>query len=126
MSSQGAPSRTAGSGFNLICSNVEGQRYGLILYGTAPGAALWAINGTSYICVAPPQGRTDPQTSGGTSGGCNGTFTIDFNLYLATHPNSVGAPYSAGQYLYAQGWYRDPAAPKGTNLSNGIQFAFCN
>jgi hypothetical protein len=126
MSSQGTPSRTAGSGFNLICSNVEGQRYGLILYGTNPGGALWAINGTSYICVAPPQGRTDSQTSGGTQGSCDGSLSIDFNLYLATHPNSVGAPYSAGQYLYAQGWYRDPAAPKGTNLSNGIQFALCN
>ena len=95
MSSQGSPSTTAGSGFQVICSNVEGQRYGLILYGTNPGGALWAINGTSYICVAPHQGRTDSQTSGGTPCACDGTLSIHFNLYLSTHPNFVGAPQDA-------------------------------
>jgi hypothetical protein len=126
MSYSGLPSTTAGSGFQLTCSNVEGQRFGLILYGAAPGGALWAINGTSYVCVAPPQGRTNSQQSGGTLGACDGSFTLDFNHFIAGNPTAVGSPYSPGQVLYAQSWYRDPAAPKGSNLSNGIQFALCN
>jgi hypothetical protein len=33
----------------------------------------------------------------------------------------LGTPFSAGDAIYAQGWFRDPPAPKTTNLSNALQ-----
>lgn len=30
------------------------------------------------------------------------------------------------QRLYAQGWYRDPGASKGTNLSAALTYTLCN
>lgn len=125
MSAVGTPSATAGSGFDLICSNSEGDRYGLMLYGMAPTAVSWAINSTSLVCVAPPQRRTGAYSSGGTLGTCTGTYTLDFNAFIASDPFALGSPFTAGQVFYAQAWFRDPGAPKGTNLSNGIQFTLC-
>ncbi|MCY3003113.1 MAG: hypothetical protein NTV21_15025 [Planctomycetota bacterium] len=125
MSAVGTPSAMAGSGFDLICSNSEGDRYGLILYGMAPTAVSWAINSTSLVCVAPPQRRTGAYSSGGALGTCTGTYTLDFNAFIASDPFALGSPFSAGRVFYAQAWFRDPGAPKGTNLSNGIQFTLC-
>jgi hypothetical protein len=31
------------------------------------------------------------------------------------------APLAPGDKLYAQGWFRDPAAPKSTNLTNALE-----
>ena len=123
MSAVGTPSSTAGSGFDLVCSNSEGGRHGLILYGMAPSAVSWAINSTSLVCVAPPQRRTGAYNSGGTLGTCTGSYSLDFNAFMVSDPNALGSPFMAGQVFYAQGWFRDPGAPKGTNLSNAICFA---
>jgi hypothetical protein len=32
----------------------------------------------------------------------------------------------AGLVVDAQAWYRDPPAPKSTNLSGGLEFIVCN
>lgn len=122
MAWSGTPSASAASGFQIICAQSEGDRYGLILYGMAPAAVSWAINSTSLVCVAPPQRRTGAYSSGGTIGTCTGTYSLDFNAFIQAEPGALGSPFSAGQAFYAQAWFRDHGAPKGTNLSNGLRF----
>jgi len=122
MTWNGVPSASAASGFQIICSQSEGDRYGLVLYGMSPAAVSWAINSTSLVCVAPPQRRTGVYSSGGSLGTCSGTHALDFNAFMRAEPGALGSPFGAGQVFYAQAWFRDPAAPKGTNLSNGLRF----
>ena len=77
--------------------------------------------GTSYMCVKAPVERCGVQSSGG-AGACTGVLSVDWNHYVATHPSAVGAPFAAGVTVWAQGWFRDPPAPKTTSLSNGLVF----
>ena len=72
--------------------------------------------------MKPPTQRTPSQTSGGTTGACDGSFTLDWLAFLATHPSALGQPFQAGTTVYAQAWFRDPPAPKTTNLSDALQF----
>lgn len=122
----GAPSSIAASGFDIVVSNLEGQRYGLIYYGFAQVAVPWSPASSSYRCVAFPQQRTPIVDSGGTAGLCNGELRLDFNAWRAGNPGGLGNPFVAGQVFYAQGWFRDPGAPKQTNLSDGLRFTLCD
>lgn len=118
----GTPSISQSSGFTISVAGVEGQKNGLILYGVSPTAVAWAIGNTSYVCVAPPVQRTPIANAGGTLASCDGVLALDFNLYMAANPASLGGPFAAGEEFYAQGWFRDTGAVKGTNLSNGLRF----
>jgi hypothetical protein len=123
MSATGTPSVAATSGFVLACSDVEGERAGILFYGiSGPKASVWAPGSSSYVCVRSPVQRLPAATSGGTDGACDGSFAADFLDYLATHPGALGQPMAAGTVVNAQTWFRDPPAPATTNLSNGIQF----
>ena len=123
MSSNGTPSVAATSGFTLHCSNVEGQKFGLIFYGAnGPKSSPWAPGSSSFLCVKAPVQRSAASNSGGTAGACDGSFSLDFLAYLASHPGALGQPFAAGQCVNAQTWFRDPPAPGTTNLSNGLQF----
>ena len=53
--------------------------------------------------------------------GCGGRKDLAA-AFRAANPTAVGSPFTAGDVFYAQGWMRDPAAPKSTNLSNGLEF----
>ncbi|MCC7009750.1 MAG: hypothetical protein IT184_13155 [Acidobacteria bacterium] len=120
----GTPSISAASGFTLAVNGVEGQRTGLIFYGTDNSGftpAPWSASSSSFLCVKPPTQRTPSQTSGGTTGACDGSFTLDWLAFLATHPSALGQPFQAGTTVYAQAWFRDPPAPKTTNLSDALQ-----
>jgi hypothetical protein len=122
----GNASATAGAGFNITVSNVEGQKTGIIFYGIDNGGfspTVWGNGGTSYLCAKAPLQRTGVQSSGGSFGACNGVLSIDWNTFRAIHPTALGNPFVAGQNVYAQGWFRDPPAVRTTNLSNGLQFA---
>jgi hypothetical protein len=48
-------------------------------------------------------------------------ITLDWDAYLSANPSTLGAPFSAGQKIYAQAWFRDPPAPKTTNLSDAVE-----
>ncbi len=125
MSASGTPSASASSGFTLSANSVEGQRAGLIFYGVDNSGWTplpWLTGSTSFLCVKPPTQRTSAQTSGGTAGACDGVLSIDWAAFVAANPGSLGAPFQAGDRVYAQGWFRDPGAPKTTNLSNGLEF----
>jgi hypothetical protein len=118
------PSVSQANPCNLTVSSVEGQKSGLIFYGLTQAAIPWSTGSTSFLCVKSPTQRTATQSSNGTAGLCDGSLVLDVNNYLTTHPGSLGQPFSAGNKIYAQAWYRDPPAPKTTNLSDGIELTF--
>jgi hypothetical protein len=76
----------------------------------------------SYLCVQAPLRRMSTQDSGGTAGACDGALAEDWNAYVAAHPNALGQPFAAGDTVWAQAWFRDPPAPKSTNLSDALVF----
>jgi hypothetical protein len=122
ISGTGSASASAGSGFTLSIADLEGQKSGLLFYGvTGAKAAPWGA-GTSYLCVEAPLKRMSTQSSGGTVGACDGVFFEDWNAYIAAHPTALGQPFVGGETVWAQGWFRDPPAPKGTNLSDALVF----
>ena len=123
MSVAGIPSVAAPAGFTLSCTSVEGDKLGLIFYGiNGRKAASWTAGSTSYLCLLAPVQRLPISNSGGSDGTCDGTFTVDFLDYLANHPTALGQPFAAGTVCGAQAWFRDPAAPGTTNLSNAIEW----
>jgi hypothetical protein len=125
IASSGAPSASASSGFLLTVSGTEGASSGLIFYGTSgPIATPWG-NGASFLCVKSPLQRMNFQAAGGAQGQCGGLLSTDWNAFYANHPASVGHPFVAGMTCYAQGWFRDPPAPKTTSLSDALSFAVC-
>lgn len=115
----GAPSVSASSGFELVANDVDAQRQGRFFYGFAAQALPWAPNSTSYMCVASPLQRLPVMNSGGAPNSCDGELSIDWNDWRAT--NSSGS-FNVGAVLYAQAWFRDPLAPRGTNLSDAVTF----
>ncbi|MBM3987593.1 MAG: hypothetical protein FJ294_06520 [Planctomycetes bacterium] len=125
MSGTGSASATASSGFQITCSSLEGGRTGLVFFGIGQTSLAWALGSTSTLCVTTPVQRTAPSQSGGTVGQCNGSISIDWNAWRAANPGGLGSPYTAGEMFYAQTWFRDPPAPAGTNLSNGLGFTLC-
>jgi hypothetical protein len=119
----GVPSASANSGFTIACTNVEGQKSGIVFYGIAGRVASpWATGSTSILCVKAPTQRMGTQNSGGTLNSCNGTLAIDWNAFRAANPTALGAPFASGSLVNAQGWFRDPPAPKTTNLTNAVEF----
>lgn len=123
MSATGVPSASASSGFTLQCTNIEGQRAGLMFYGVSgPKAAVWAPASTSYLCVKAPIQRLTSANSGGTNGACDGSLSLDFLSFVSTNPGALGQPFASGQTVNVQTWFRDPPAVATTNLSNGLQF----
>ena len=112
--------------FATICdisvSSVEGQKAGLIFYGiSGPNALSWGVGSTSFFCVKAPTARTPSQNSGGTAGQCDGALFLDWNQFQQANPGVLGQPWSAGNKAYVQGWFRDPPAPRTTNLSNAVE-----
>jgi hypothetical protein len=122
LSSIGMPSTSAGSGFTLLASNVEGGKDGLYFYGFNGAQAHTWGNGTSYQCVVPPVIRTPLLVGTGTNGLCDGSLSRDLNAFWATAaPSKVPAP---GQQVDGQLWYRDPLSTSNqtTSLSDAIEF----
>jgi hypothetical protein len=118
----GTPDASAGNGFTVSVSQVEGQRTGILFYGiTGAQSAPWGPS-TSRLCVKPPTQRMGSQNSGGTSGACDGVLSTDWNSFVSSNPGALGAPFSGGESVWAQGWFRDPPSPKTTNLSNALVF----
>jgi hypothetical protein len=122
ISGSGLPSISAPAGFTLSVSGVEGNKAGLIFYGVSGRTALPWGGGSSFLCVKPPTQRLPAQHAGGINGACNGSLSLDWNAWRNAHSTGLGAPFAPGQSVWAQGWFRDPPAPLGTSLSNGLEF----
>jgi hypothetical protein len=127
ITASGTPSASANSGFTITVNGVEPQKQGMLFYGLDNTSFLpppWG-SGSSYLCVKTPVQRMGLLFSGGTLGLCDGVLSLDWNAFRAANPSALGAPFSAGQRVYAQGWFRDPPSPKTTSLSNGLTFVTC-
>jgi hypothetical protein len=123
ITTSGVARASASSGFLLAAKNLEGQRPGVIFYGTSGRVAVpWWPGSSSFQCVRQPLQRTGTQNSAGTSGGCDGLLFVDWSAWIASHPGAVGTPVASGQLIDAQAWYRDPASPGQSNLSNAVEF----
>jgi hypothetical protein len=123
ISSVGKASVSAASGFDLLVSDLEGAKQGLIYFGTEGAKATpWGGGSTSFACVRGPHQRTMTQSSGGTSGQCDGSFALDFNAWMTANPGKAPA---AGQTTWLQAWFRDPPAPKTTAFSDAVLFSVC-
>lgn len=126
ISASGPLSVAASSGTLVNVANVEGQRAGALIYGTTGGVAFpWGSGSTSYFCVRAPVQRTLQQSSGGIVGQCDGSLSLDLRAFLAANPFAQGNPLSAGTQFSVQGWFRDPLAPRATNLSDAITISAC-
>ena len=112
---------------HITISNVEGLKSGIIFYGINQMTFTptpWANGSSSFLCVKGPTQRTGTVNSAGTINTCNGALALDWNAYQTAHPSAAGNPWIAGNKVYAQGWYRDPPAPKTTNLSNAVELTY--
>ena len=118
----GTPSASAVSGFTIHVADLEGQEQGVIFYGIHGRVANAWGQGTSFFCVKSPLVRTGVQSTGGTADACDGQMSIDWLAFIAANPGALGSPFSAGDVVGAQGWYRDPPSPKTSNLGNALEF----
>ncbi|MCB9915263.1 MAG: CehA/McbA family metallohydrolase [Planctomycetes bacterium] len=114
---QGTPSATSAQPFLVGCAQVVSHQNGILFYGYAPAFVPFQ-DGTR--CVAPILVRTGVQNSGGAAGAnCTGTFSLDFNARIQSGVDPGLVP---GATVYAQHWFRDPAAASATGLSDAVQF----
>lgn len=121
------PSVSQAGPCSVTVSDADGQRSGLLFYGLAAAGvapAPWAAGSTSHLCVKAPTQRTDLQNSGGASPLCNGAYALDWNAYQLSTPLALGNPWRPGDRVYVQAWFRDPPAPKSTNLSNALELSY--
>jgi hypothetical protein len=91
-----------------------------VLFGVS-GSFAKPWGGTSSLCVRPPRQRTGVHVSGGTAGTCQGTLAVDLVAWL----DARGDPLTVGTIVWAQAWYRDPAASLGSNFSDAVRFSMC-
>jgi hypothetical protein len=126
ISASGAASAQNLIDYEIRVTGVEGVKSGLIFYGVSGAVAFPWGSGTSFMCVAGPFQRTPIQDSGGTADACDGVLVLDWDDYVINNPGAVGTPFSAGDTVWMQGWFRDPPAPKSTSLSNGLTFTLCH
>ncbi len=119
----GQPSASLANACTITVTGVEGQQNGLVFYGVDNSgfAALPWGTGSSFMCVKSPIQRTPAQATGGSFAACDGTLALDWNAFQQAFPTGLGNPWTSGAQVYAQGWYRDPPAPKTTHLSNALE-----
>jgi len=128
LSASGVASASTGGDLTLTASSVEGARAGLFFYGRDNSnftPTPWGGGSSSWLCVKPPTQRTPTQNSGGNAGQCDGVLTLNWSSFLSANPTALGVPFSAGDEVFAQAWFRDPLAPKSTSLSNGMSWRVC-
>lgn len=119
IASTGVPSASAGSGFTISAAPVPGGNLGIFFYGKSGPAAMPFQGG--IFCVQSPVLRTPISSSGGTTGVCNGSYSIDFNAYVA---GGADPALVAGILVNLQTWFRDPPDPvSGTGLSDALMFS---
>ncbi len=127
ISATGIPSATAGAGFSLSATSVEGGKNGMFYYGVNGRQGNSWGNGTSFRCVVPPTKRGGLLAGNGTAGTCGGVFTQDLNArWCPSCPKSSHNP-GAGAVMQAQLWYRDPLSTSSqtTSFSDAVEFTIC-
>jgi hypothetical protein len=121
----GYPSASQNAGFFVRVSGLPAQRPAVAMFGTALTNYAWSFGSTSTVCVAAPRVRMASLGSGGNSGSCNGSYSVDWLAFMTAHPTVPGHPVLPGRAYYVQVWYRDPGAPLNSNLTDAIAFTLC-
>jgi hypothetical protein len=113
----GTASASSAAPFTVSASQVLNQKLGLAFYGFAPAAAPFQ---GGFLCIEPPTTRRPTTNSGGAPSGssCTGAFQYEFNAWIQSGADPA---LVAGADLYVQFWYRDPASPSTTGLSNALR-----
>lgn len=124
ISASANPSVTFAHACDLTIAGVEGAKSAILFYGLAPSASVWAPSSTSFLCVKSPTQRTATQSSGGTPNACDGVLGLDWNAFQGAHPGALGAPWVIGEKAFVQAWFRDPPAPRTTNLSDALELTY--
>ena len=113
---------SGGLDYSITATNVQGFKNGLLV-ASPFGAAALPFNG-GLLCVQPPTRRGAIQSSLGTFGVCDGSFSQVVNDGMMLPFGLDAGPGNTAWYQY---WYRDPqngAGQLGTALSNGIAVDF--
>jgi hypothetical protein len=116
VSFSGTPSFSAGSGFNVDATQVVDNQNGLMFYSTTLATSIPFLGGT--LCTSQPLVRTPIQNAGG-AGACGGSYSLDFNSWMASGFDPGLTP---GVQIFAQYWYRDPADPFTVGLTDALTF----
>ena len=126
ISASASPSLSFAEPCQLVVLNVEGKRSVMVFYGidnSGFSPVPWGAS-SSFLCVRAPRQHTPIQPSGGINGGCSGTASLDWNVFQQSHPVSLGNPWSAGDQVFVQAWFRDPPSPQSTNLSDAVELTY--
>lgn len=115
----GAPSASAPTGFTLRVTGAEAQRLGLIAYSLARVELPFSAGA---LCLQPPLRRVKAGLPNGPTGSCAGLLEVDWNAWRALHGSVLGAPFAAGDVLFAQAWFRFAGASVLGNYSNALRF----
>jgi len=112
----GAPSATAGSGFQLTGANAPPNTTGALLFGV--NGLSSPVLGGGVRCVAPPRLVAAVQNTGGALS-CAGTLAADFNAIVAAgnYPQLL-----VGAQVTANFVFRDPAGVNGPSATDAVQF----
>ena len=116
----GLPSTSTGSGGTVVVTNVVGSMFGIFFHSTAGANAMPFHDG--FLCVSPPLLRHGLLNSGGTAGTCTGSYSEQFNAYIASGADPA---LVAGAQVWIQSWSRDPAAPFADSLSDAVTATIC-
>jgi photosystem II stability/assembly factor-like uncharacterized protein len=118
----GNPSASQATPFSILASNVISKSFGLLIYSKT-GAAAQPFQG-GFLCLQSPVLRTALQNAGGNGPpvDCSGTFTFEFNDYIAT---GADPGLKAGKEVWTQYWYRDTGSTSETGLTGALHFTIC-
>ncbi len=125
LGADGRASASQATNLVLNATQLEGARSGHLFYGVNGAIASPWGQSSHFLCVKAPTQRTATQTTGGTFGACDGVMTLDWNAFSNANPSALGQPFSAGQDIWAQAFFRDPPGPKTTALSSALRFTIC-
>ncbi len=125
LSATGNPSVTQASPCVISANGGEGAVAGGFFYGvnnTGFSPTPWGTT-SSFRCVKNPLQRLGVLAPNGTSGACDGSYTLDWDAWQLAHPSAAGNPWSAGDNAYVQAWFRDIGVPKGST-SNALELTY--
>ncbi|MFT5155257.1 MAG: hypothetical protein ACI841_005268, partial [Planctomycetota bacterium] len=114
VSGVGTPSVTPGTPFEVVGSSTPASQPGLFFYGFGPANAPF---NSGRRCVKGPLQRTPPQFASGAAA-CSGELRYDFGAWIQS---GIDGGLTPGVTVHGQWWYRDPAGPFGSELSEALQ-----
>ncbi len=120
LASTGSASASAASGFQLLLSNADEARPSTLSCSLTRASP--PFNAGGQWCLRPPVRRIAALSTSGAGGGCDGSWSFDWNTWRAANPSAFGANFAAGDVLYAQVWLRAPLTTSGALSSNALRF----